>query len=103
MLTEQDLLDIGFKRTSYNVSMVQIMDYSLGRKLVLSVINVGTPNEMVMLCDDLKHEYHVPEVIAIHNYDYDWFITKERINALINALKLPNETFSPYKGVSNDN
>lgn len=62
--------------------------YDLGRNRHLSLSNAGSPNEMLMICErDDKNPKLNSDVIVLHNYDYDGYLTKEKLETLINALR----------------
>ncbi len=82
-MTEDDLIKIGFKRIPHFTVMNSLV-YDLGRRRHLSIGCVGTPNEMIFLCEaDYKSEKKIDDSICVHNYDYDGYVTEERIDALI--------------------
>lgn len=82
MLIKDDLLNIEFKELPHYTVMGSVI-YDLGRKRHLSVGCVGTPNEMVFICQvDNKIKEKITDLICIHNYDYDGYLTIEKLNLL---------------------
>lgn len=56
----------------------------LGRDRYLMITGPGTSNEMMYLTaitDDVT-----TDMVCIHNFDYDGFITQGRINSLVHAI-----------------
>lgn len=85
-ITNDDLIKIGFKSIP-NFTVTNSVIYDLGRNRYLSAGDVGTPNEMVFICEtDAKDKNKITDTICLHNYDYDGFITEEKVKALIESL-----------------
>ena len=86
-MTNADLIEIGFIEFPHPTIMNSVV-YDLGRNRHLSVGCVGTPNEMIFICEQDKN---VPEkntdLICLKNYDYDGYTTIETIKELIKLLK----------------
>lgn len=62
--------------------------YDLGRNRHLSVGCVGTPNEMIFLCQrDFKNPKKTTDLVCVHNWDHNGEITEEKLLLLINVLK----------------
>lgn len=85
-LTEQELLDLGFyKLPHFTISDSIIFDLPNNR--TISVGNLGTPNEMVVLTQsDYKDYKKITDVITLHNYDYHGYITLNKIKEFIKVL-----------------
>lgn len=85
-ITEQELLDLGFyKVPHFTVSNSIIFDLPNNR--TISVGNLGTPNEMVVLTQSDYRDYKkITDVITLHNYDYHGYVTLNKIKDLINVL-----------------
>lgn len=85
MITKEDALKIGFKSIGH-FTVGDNLHFDLGRDRQLSISCLGTPNEMVFLCqldnDNLKV---ITDLVCIHNYDYDGFLTIDR---LLDFIKL---------------
>ncbi len=86
-MTNQELIDlIGFQEIPHMTVMNSVI-YPLGRRRHLSVGCAGTPNEMLFICEtDDKDETKVTDLICLHNYDYDGFLTIEKVKSLISVL-----------------
>jgi hypothetical protein len=84
--TEQELLDLGFyKLPHFTISDSIIFDLPNNR--TISVGNLGTPNEMVVLTQsDYDNYKKITDVITLHNYDYHRYITLDKIKEFINVL-----------------
>jgi hypothetical protein len=86
MITKDNLIDIGFNEIPhYTVSGSLI--YPLGRHRHLSVACVGSPNEMLFISEsDHQDEKHITDIICLHNYDYDGYLTIKKILDIINSI-----------------
>ena len=70
-MTTDNLLDIGFESIPH-FTICNSHIYKLGRHRHLSVASVGTPNEMMFICEtNEQNEKDITEIICLHNYDYD--------------------------------
>ena len=80
-LTNSDLDLLGFRAFNH-FTVGEQSKYQLSRKRHLSAMCVGTCNESFWLCQ--KNETgEISDLICVHNYDRDGFITNEKIKALI--------------------
>jgi len=62
--------------------------YKLNRERYLSVSCVGTPNEMLFICEvDINNTDRITELVCLHNYDYDHYLTKKKLRLLLKVLK----------------
>ncbi len=85
-MTNEDLLEIGFKKIPHFTVMNSLV-YDLGRNRFLSIGCVGTPNEMLFIEEiDDEDPRKITDLICIHNYDYDGYITIEKIKELIKLI-----------------
>lgn len=85
-MTNQDLIEIGFKKIPH-FTVANSVIYQLGRHRHLSAGCVGTPNEMLWICaTDDNDEKIITDLICIHNYDYDGYLTIEKVKSLINII-----------------
>lgn len=77
---------IGFEKIPH-YTVTGALIYKLGRHRHLSIGCVGTPNEMLWVCEtDDQDEINVTDTICIHNYDYDGFLTIEKIKKTIDLF-----------------
>lgn len=86
-MKNEDLINLGFKPIPhFTIGNAVILEF--GRNRYLSASDVGNPNEMVWICqsEDEAHK-KVTDLICIHNYDYDGFLTLEKIKLLIGGLR----------------
>ena len=85
-MTSDDLVLIGFEPIPhFTVSNSHI--YKLGRHRQISVAAVGTPNEMMFITETSdQDEKNVTEIICLHNYDYDGYLTKKKILNIIYGI-----------------
>ncbi|MBL4867476.1 MAG: hypothetical protein JKY67_14010 [Pseudomonadales bacterium] len=85
-LTEVDFIKIGFR--SGLEARIFRLTLDLGQGKYLSAGSIGTPNETIFLCElDTEGSSIVPEAICIHNYDYHGYVSREKLERLIFALK----------------
>ena len=83
-MTNEDLIKIGFTELPHKTICGTVV-YDLGRHRNLSVQNAGNPNEMVFICE-MESENVITDLICVHNYDYDGYLSEKKIIALINAI-----------------
>lgn len=85
-LSEDDCLELGFERLSH-YTVANNLIYQLGRNRHLSIGCVGTPNETLFICEsDPKDYMKINDIICLHNYDYDGYITKSKLKTLISFI-----------------
>lgn len=61
--------------------------YDVGRGRIIQAGSIGTPNEMVFL--SMRHPVDreiITDSIVIHNYDYDGYLTEEKLNTLLSTF-----------------
>jgi hypothetical protein len=85
-MTNDDLIEIGFKKIPH-FTIANSVIYPLGRHRHLSAGCVGTPNEMLWICEtDDQNETKINDLVCIHNWDYDGVLTIEKVKMLINTI-----------------
>ena len=85
-MTKEDFIKLGFEPLP-NFTVMDSLIYRLGRNRHLSVGSVGTPNEMLWICQSSKDNPNkIEDLICLHNYDYDGPITETKIKKLIESL-----------------
>lgn len=85
-MTNEDLIAIGFKPIPH-FTITSSVIYDLGRNRQLSAGCVGTPNEMLWICEiDKDDNKKVTDLVCLHNWDYDGELTVEKVKALINVI-----------------
>jgi len=85
-MNKQDLIEIGFKEIPH-YTVTDSVIYDLGRHRQLSVGCVGTPNEMVFISETSdKNDKLITDLICLHNYDYDGYLTDKKIKSLVNII-----------------
>ena len=83
MLNNKKLEKIGFKPVEY-FTVGDNMIYKLPRYRQLSISSAGTPNEIMVINDINKDNPNIIEnIIVLHNYDYDGYLSESRLNDLI--------------------
>ena len=85
--SREELLKMGFKELPH-FTIMNSLEYDLGRNRVLSVGSLGTFNEMIFLC---YSEDEDKEVIVLRNYDYDGFTSLENIKSIIEGITKNNK------------
>ncbi len=87
MIKRDELKKLGFKEMPHYTVMNTLI-YDIGRKRYLSFGDVGTPNEMIWLCQmDDNDDKKMTDLICLHNYDYDGYISISDVKFL---MKLKN-------------
>lgn len=86
MITKDKLLELGFKKQP-NFTIMDSYIYDLGRNRELSYSCAESPNEIVFI--NQLNDYQdksVDDVVVIHNYDYDGWMTEKKLKSLIFGL-----------------
>lgn len=86
-ITREELIALGFKPVE-TFTVMKPLIYKVGRGRFISVGDINTPNEFAFLCelspcDDKK----ISDLICIHNYDFDGYLTKEKVVNILNIFK----------------
>ena len=88
-LKQEELLAIGFEKIS-TFTVNNCLIYKLGRGRILQIGDVGNFNEMLCISQlDAENDKKISDIIVLHNYDYDGFITLDKIKTLIALLTSP--------------
>ena len=78
-MTEEQALEAGFKKLPH-FTIQNALIYDLGRNRHLSLGCIGTPNEMLFISETSTEDpEEIIECIVLHNYDYDGFLTMDRL------------------------
>lgn len=86
-MENKDLIDIGFQKIPH-FTIGNTVIFQLGRNRHLSASNIGTPNEFLYICSsDSKDSNKITDLVCLHNYDYDGYLTIEKVVDLIKILK----------------
>ena len=89
-MTREEVISMGFEPIPH-FTITDSLIYDLGRNRHLSIGDIGMPNEMVFICEvNNENKNRVDEIIVLHNYDYDGYLTKERLQQFM-VLKHNNE------------
>jgi hypothetical protein len=91
-ITEDQLLYLGFtKIPHFTIGDNRIKD--LGRNRYISLSSLGTPNEMIFLCykEDSDETTGTDDLINLHNFDYDGYITFKRLKQICNTFPKTDE------------
>lgn len=85
-MNNQDLILIGFKEIEHFTIGNHII-YDLGRNRHLSAGSVGTPNETLYICEtDIDDKKKITDLVCLHNYDFDGYLTLEKVKGLIESI-----------------
>jgi hypothetical protein len=85
MISRERLKEIGFKDIPH-FTITNGMLYDLGRKRHLSFGSIGTPNEMLFITQTDYKDRKITDLVCLHNYDYDGYMTEEKLLSIINSL-----------------
>lgn len=78
-MTKQDLLRLGFTEPPHR-TIGDIVSYDLDNDRAVSISDIGTPNEYVAITQsNPDNPYEITDVVRLHNYDYDGYLTEERV------------------------
>jgi hypothetical protein len=85
-MKREDVIKLGFKPLPHFTIMDSLI-YDLGRRRQLSIGCVGTPNETMFISEiDNENPRKITDSICLHNYDYDGYLTEDKIKNLITVL-----------------
>ena len=83
MLNREQVLELGFKELPY-FTIGNSLIFDLGRNRNLSFSSIGTPNEMLFICEFNKKDNKViDDLVCLWNYDYDGYLTLEELSVLL--------------------
>lgn len=85
-LTREQLEAIGFKERGTS-PLFTSMVFDIGRHRCLSIAFAGTPNEMLFIQNLNDAEDKIKDQVVIHNYDYDGWLTIEKVQSMVQLLK----------------
>lgn len=85
-MSRDELKELGFKEIPH-FTITNSLIYDLGRERHLSIGCVGTPNEVVFICQsDHDDNKKIEDLVCVRNYDYDGYTTIEVIKNLISSI-----------------
>lgn len=91
MLTKDDLIELGFKEIPH-FTVGRNLTYDLGRNKELSMCYIGTCSELLWLTEQNPlYKTDITDCINLHNYDYDGFITIEKLKDYIRVISTVNK------------
>jgi len=86
VLSAEECLELGFERLQH-FTVADNLIYQLGRNRHLSIGCVGTPNETLFICESDPKDYRkINDLICLHNYDYDGYLSKSKLQTLISSI-----------------
>jgi len=83
-MKKQTLLENGFKSTPHLV-LGEVFVLDVGRNRHISIGSLATPNEVVFL--NQKNHNGISDMVCIHNYDYDGFLTEQKLDNIISIFQ----------------
>ncbi len=85
-LNEDWLVRLGGEKLPYH-NILNSIFLKVGRNRIVSVGNVGTPNEMIWLCQvNATNDKIIDDLICLRNYDYDGYTPVHTLQNLIHSL-----------------
>jgi len=85
-MTNDDLIKIGFTAIPH-FTIGDSVIFDLGRHRQISGSCVGTPNEMLFICEiDHVIKTKITDLVCLHNYDYDGYLTIEKVQMIIDSI-----------------
>ena len=85
-MKKEDLLQLGFEPIP-NYTVMDTLIYKLQRNRHISISNIDTPNEVVYICQvDVKYKKKITDLVCIHNYDYDGYVSLVQMKIIIRAM-----------------
>ena len=80
-------MKVGKKKKIPHFTVTNSYTLDIGRNRIVSVGNVGTPNEMIWLCQiNDKDKNKIDDLICLRNYDYDGYTHVHTLQNLIHSL-----------------
>ena len=99
-LTEEWLIRMGFEHLPH-ANLLNSLNYNIGRNRIISIGNVGTPNEMIWICELNDTDKRViNDLVCIRNFDYDGKTYVHTLQNLIHALTGKELTTNQIKNES---
>ena len=86
-LTEEILLKCPNHKKVNGKNILNTIYFEIGRDRIISIGNIGTPNEMIWLCEvDRYDKQKNNDLVCLHNYDYDGKMMLHKFQNLYFAL-----------------
>lgn len=85
-ITRDQAKELGFLEMPH-FTIGHSLNYDLGRRRQLSINSIGTPNEMLFISTMEEHHPSITDVVVLSNYDYDGYLTIEKLRNLIDWFK----------------
>lgn len=83
MLSKEQVLELGFKELPH-FTIGNSLIFDLGRNRHLSFSSIGTPNEMLFICEvNKEHNKVIDDAVVLSNYDYDGYLSLEKLSVLL--------------------
>lgn len=86
MLNKEQVLELGFKELPHK-NLLNSLVFDLDRRRHLSIGCLGTPNEMMYVCEvNMSDDKQIDDLVCIWNYDYDGYLTLDKLTVLLSFL-----------------
>ncbi len=83
IMKRERLLELGFEELPH-FNIGNSLLFYLSRNRHLSFSSVGTPNETLYICEvNDEHNKIIDDAICLHNFDYDGYLTEDRLSLLL--------------------
>lgn len=87
-ITKEWLVKLKFEKVPH-FTVNNAYTLNVGRKRIISVGNVGTPNEMIWLCQiNSTDEKKIDDLICLRNYDYDGYTHVHTLQNIISDFSV---------------
>ena len=84
--TYNNVTELGFAKIP-TFTLLETYTLKLGRYRYLSLSSLGTPNEMIFICQTPKDDQSVVEdIVCLHNFDFDGNISLQKLSDLVKIL-----------------
>src|SRR6478672_4986348 len=88
-LTDDWALKLGFEKLPHQ-TITNSLIKKIGRNRIISIGNVGTPNEMIWLCEvNATDDKTIDDLVCIRNFDYDGYTMVHTLQNICDALNPP--------------
>lgn len=91
-MTRDDFIKLGFKEYDHT-TIGDTVTYDINDHRYISATSIGTPNEMIAISEyelsaTAPNQRNVTDIVILHNYDYDGYITHEKLMLLLKFFNI---------------
>lgn len=83
-MNRDTLIQKGFKSTPHLV-LKEVFVLDVGRNRCISISCLATPNEVAFL-NQKNHNSGITDLVCIHNFDYDGYLTEQKLDTIISIF-----------------